>query len=318
MEKRSAEPWLTVLMPTLNGEAYLAESLDSVARQPNGVRVILVDGGSTDGTVEVARRYLNQIDLDILQCPESKGWVWSTNLALGLTQTPYACLLHQDDTWRGGRVAAMRAKVATQPNAALHLCDSDFVAPDGRVVGPWRCPWNASGLLDQGELLRALLVQDFIACPAPVFRTDAARAVGGLDTELWYTADWDFWLKLARHGQSTYTAERLVAFRVHPQSLTVTGSAGNEDFFEQMQRVADRHRVSIAGDPRKQMIERAGRFSNRLNASLASVFHGGRAAVGRLLIEAVALGPVGLCHYLRSSRIVERVAARLRAGFVAS
>ena len=49
-------------------------------------------------------------------------------------------------------------------------------------------------------VLERLLVQNFIAVPSPVWRRDAWLACGGLDLDLWYTADWDIWLKLARHG----------------------------------------------------------------------------------------------------------------------
>ena len=53
----------------------------------------------------------------------------------------------------------------------------------------------------QRVVVERLLVQNFISMPAPLFSREAAIRVGGLDEDLWYTADWDFWLKLAAVGQ---------------------------------------------------------------------------------------------------------------------
>ena len=86
-------------------------------------------------------------------------------------------------------------------------------------------------------MVERLLVQNFIAIPAPLFRRDQALSVGGLDARLWYAADWDFWLKLAAMGPTVYSPRPLAGFRIHSQSQTIT-RAGQMD--EVRQAAAER------------------------------------------------------------------------------
>ena len=63
-----------------------------------------------------------------------------------------------------------------------------------------------------------------------MFLRESAVAAGGLDETLWYTADWDLWLKLAAAGPTVYLPRPLAAFRVHPESQTATRSRSADDF----------------------------------------------------------------------------------------
>ena len=315
-------PWLTLLMPTLNGADYLDAALASIARERDpGVRIVAVDGGSTDGTRDVLSAYADRLTIEVHSRPDSEGWVWSTNLALSRAATPYCALLHQDDLWLPGRAATMRALTEGFPDADLAVGGARFVDGAGRTVGrlslPWRLGGRAETHLSANAALAGLLVQNALACPAPVFRTEAARAVGGLDAELWYTADWDFWIKLAARGGIAVTPDARAAFRVHATSQTVRGSRDAAAFLAQMDAVLDRHGGTLVQSARTDALA-AGRFSNRVNTTLAARIHGGRANLAGLAAQALRLGPSGLRRYLAASRLTERVAARLRAGLHAS
>ncbi len=89
--------------------------------------------------------------------------------------------------------------------------------------------------------MEALIVQNFIACPAPGFPTALAKRMGGMDDRLWYTADWDFWLKLAASGPLVYSGEPLAAFRIHPQSQTVRDSFDTDRLLSQMDGVVEQY-----------------------------------------------------------------------------
>jgi hypothetical protein len=93
----------------------------------------------------------------------------------------------------------------------------------------------------------------------------------------------------------------------------VTGSRDIEDFRHQHDTVLERHIMAIADDGRRSAVRRAAVASNAVNAALASALHGSYAAVPRAVAALVTLGPSGLHRYLRDSRIVERVSARLWA-----
>jgi hypothetical protein len=160
-----------------------------------------------------------------------------------------------------------------------------------------------------------LLIQNFISMPAPVFRRDFAQAVGGLDESLWYTADWDFWLKLAAATSIAYIEAPLSGFRIHTTSQTTRRSVHTNDFRNQLETVFHRHFQTWDAHPEvKKKVEKAGRFSIEVNTALAAWTHGFLPPWKDLLHHFARLGPSCWDHYFQDSRIVERMAARLRAG----
>ena len=176
--------------------------------------------------------------------------------------------------------------------------------------GAARC--TGRGALQPAQVVERLLVQDFLASTAPVFKASAAIAAGPLDESLWYNADWDFWLKLAGAGETVYHPVPLSSFRVHRGSQTMTRI---EEFGMQYHLVLDRHLPLWEGVlPNISAVARAARFSADVNIAFARWATGGPSGISRLMGRFLMLGPTGWRRYLRDSRIVERVVSRLRAG----
>src|SRR6267142_3224544 len=213
------EPWLSIVMPVWNGERYLADALESVRREgTEGYEVIAVDDGSSDGSPEILRAWERLLPLRRIARDRGGNWVAATNAGLREARGRYACFLHQDDLWLPGRLRAIEREVSAHPALIVH--PAVFVGPGGERLGPWRCPLP-EGEVDPGLFAERLIVQNFIAIPAPVFEREAALRAGGMDESLWYTADWDFWLRLAREGTIRHLAAPLAGFRVHPASQTM-------------------------------------------------------------------------------------------------
>jgi glycosyltransferase involved in cell wall biosynthesis len=307
-------PWLSVVMPTYNGERYLRETFESlVAQDERGFECVVVDGGSTDGTRDIIDEFSRQLDVRLFVRPEFTNWVGKTNFAFGETLAQHVCMLHHDDRWHPGRARAVRAALARHPEVALILHPSILIDEDGRQIGCWTCPLQPDPMVyTPSELLEHLMVQNFIAVPSPTFRRDAALAVGGIDADLWYTGDWDFYLKLAATGPSIYLDALLADFRIHAVSLTVKGSSNVQAFREQLRVVLERHIESVP-PARRREVRRAALASNDVNTALAAALHGSYALLPRAVGSVAALGPRGWRRYFRNSRIVERVTSRLRA-----
>jgi GT2 family glycosyltransferase len=300
-------------MPTYNGAAYLAAAISSVARQNDpDLEILAIDDGSHDDTLAILKACARHVPLRVIEQTHGGNWVASSNRGLRLAQGDWVCFLHQDDFWFDERLAQLRAALRRAPRATLVLHAAWFIDSRGRRLGLWRCPLPGGKAPLSAALLRErLLVQNFIAMPAPLFRREAALHVGGLDEQLWYTADWDFWLKLAGNGQAIYLPTALVGFRVHPESQTFRLSNRTSEFRRQLETVFERH-VSALGD-NGHAIRRAACFSIELNTLLASSMHGHGAPWPRIMGDWLNLGPAGWRRYLRDSRIHERIAARLRA-----
>jgi hypothetical protein len=119
------------------------------------------------------------------------------------------------------------------------------------------------------------------------------------------------WLKLAAAGNVYYHDEVTIGFRIHGGSLTTSGSRHAADFADQMTTVLDRHLPALQGDSHK--IERTARASIAVNSMLAAAATGDFRALPRAALQVLRLGPSGIHRFFRDSRIVDRLAPRLRA-----
>lgn len=307
-------PWLSVIMPTFNGAEYVPKALESIAiQQDSDIEVIVIDDGSTDQTISIVNGYANRFTLKIIERKHSGNWVANTNLGLNLAIGDYISLLHQDDFWLPGRLRTLRPLLDSNPSLSMILHPSWYVDSKGRRLGLWRCPLpHVQKPLNPKTVVERLLVQNFISMPAPIFKREKAISVGGMDENLWYTADWDLWLKLVHIGEILYFSDPLSCFRVHSLSQTAQGSV-KTDFRSQFETVLQRHLLAWeARYPSRQGIGKVARFSVALNVALAAYYHGRESLpLGKLLSHWLGLGPRGWFMFLHNSRIIERIKARL-------
>src|SRR5947209_4093390 len=78
-----SEPWLSVVMPTYNGAAYLPQTLASIEREgADGIEVLAVDDGSTDATVDILRAHAGRLPLRLLPRRRVGNWVANSNFGL--------------------------------------------------------------------------------------------------------------------------------------------------------------------------------------------------------------------------------------------
>lgn len=301
-------------MPVHRGERWIEAALRSiVAETTEGIEVLILDSSPTAASRDIAWRYEDRLRLRIFERRDLRPWPAKTNVGVALAAAEHVCWLHQDDLWLPGRAAAVRNWIEVAPHAPLQLAPSMIVDGGGNALGVWRCPLPEARELSPDFVRERLLVQNFVSTPAPVFRRDAWLACGGLDESLWYTADWDMWLRLAGRGPVIYREAVTTAFRIHGDSLTAIGSRETGDFAAQMQIVFDRHLASLDGAA--TTIERAGRASISVNTALASAACGDYSRLGPAIAEVLRLGPAGIRRYLRDSRIWDRLAPRVLAKF---
>src|SRR5579862_7885736 len=115
-----SDPWLSVIMPTYNGAAYLAQTLESIECQADcTMEIIAVDDGSSDATLAILHNYSRRLPLRIIARSHIGNWVANTNFGLAKAQGHYVCFLHQDDLWLPGRLRVLRQLLCKEPQAAL-------------------------------------------------------------------------------------------------------------------------------------------------------------------------------------------------------
>lgn len=309
--------WLSVLIPTYNGEKYLRQTLDSVLEEDlRDVEFVVVDDGSTDSTRIILDSYSSRLNLKIFDQPHSGNWITGVNRALQLSSGKYISILHQDDCWIKGRLEVMRRLAVDHPDVALFFHPVWIMGPSGKRLGKWNCPFSKKTTpLDSDSFFSKLLIQNFISIPAPFFRRDSALKIGGFDPNLLYSGDWDFWLKMARSGKIFYCPELLAIFRVHPGSQTVSISASLKGFQDQLKTVLERHSVFLGSSKTEQKAKETAWFSVKANSAFAALLHKRAVDFPDLFYSFLRLGWGGMMMYLQCARFFDRVVPRIRMIF---
>jgi len=213
----SGRPWprVSIVTPSYNQARFVEETIRSVLLQgyPN-LEYIVIDGGSTDGSVEIIRKYESWLaswvsEPDRGQCHAvNKGWERATGDILAY--------LNSDDFYLPG--ALCRAVIACEecPSSAVIYCDGLWTDEFGQKVKILK-----GGQLDVKQLIMGSAVD--IPQPTAFIRREAIQSVGGLDESLHMAMDFDLWLRLAlRYPFKYIEGEPWAALRFHGTQKTQT------------------------------------------------------------------------------------------------
>src|SRR4051794_23322071 len=211
-------PSITVVTPCLNAADTLPVALESVRAQgyPN-LEHVVVDGGSTDGTVELLEqtgvRYVSEPD-EGLSDAMNKGVRMATGDIIGW--------LNADDLYRPGALELVGQAFAERPGAMWAFGRCPIVDANGDEIRPAVTAYKDFFLRRWSFPLH--LVQNFVSAPATFVRREAFEEVGMFDVRYRYSMDYDLWLRLGRRGyEPIFIDQELAAFRMAEGSLSMTG-----------------------------------------------------------------------------------------------
>lgn len=214
-------PWVAVVVLAYKQVAFVDSCLQSLdAHGLEGVQVLLVDNGSSDGTAERMQAWAEvHPNALLLLNPENLGHCRAFNRALEQVQAPYVLDLAADDRLLPGGLSALVKALMARPEAVLAHGNAVHIDEQGQPLG-YEHPVGEARPEWSGELWRALFGQRFICPPTVLFCTEALRAAGGYDESLSFE-DFDIWMRLLRRGEAVYVPELVCAYRQHRASLSV-------------------------------------------------------------------------------------------------
>ena len=210
----------SVVTPNYNGARFLEATLASVAAQrAPGVTVEhwIMDGGSSDGSLEIIRRYLGPDTF--LLAEHDSGPADAINKGLRRVSGDLVAWLNADDLYAPGTLVRAAEALATRPNAALAFGRCRIVDEGGAEI--------RGGITRFKELFFPLSSRFTIQCinyisqPAMFFRRSALERAGLLQTGLTAAWDYEFILRLWRQGGAVrIPGGPLADFRWHPGSIS--------------------------------------------------------------------------------------------------
>lgn len=212
---------VSIVIPSFNCSSYIHETINSMLAQQGvaGMEVIVVDDGSSDDTVEKARRYGGVVRV-IEQA--NAGVSAARNRGIREARGDFIALVDHDDYWFPNKLAAQLAAFANQPR--VDVVFSDFRrwhadGPDGRFPPP---AVFAEGAWPQGMdpdfsgwIYHQMLLDSWILTSTALTRSQVFQRVGLFDESLPYSEDWDFWLRVSRQSQFLKLREVTTLYRQH-------------------------------------------------------------------------------------------------------
>jgi glycosyltransferase involved in cell wall biosynthesis len=247
------EPWprITVVTPSFNQGRYIEETILSVRNQdyPN-LEHIIMDGGSTDSTMEVVARYRDGLAHVVHERDE--GQSDAINKGFALATGDLLTWLNSDDMLAPGALGAMA--LAFKTSGADLVAGECRVFRDGELVARHltSCADGPLPLENLLDLDGCWLEGQFFYQPEVMFTRQAWEKAGAhVRTDLYHSMDYELWCRMAAAGLRLHVIGRPVAhFRAHPEQKTATDVVGG--FRAELPRARDAflERAGRAGEAR--------------------------------------------------------------------
>lgn len=206
------QPLITIAVPSYNQGRFLDAALGSIFEQALPLEVFLMDGGSTDGSIEIIGKWERQ--LAGWRSGPDGGQAAAINEGIARGTAPYVCWLNSDDLLLPGGLQALVDALEAAPDApaaygrAWNLNDAT-----GHRKPVWVQPFSE----------RRLAMRCIVSQPATLIRRGAWEEVGGVDSALHMAMDYDLWWRLYRRFGPMHFVDRYVAVnREHCDTKTNT------------------------------------------------------------------------------------------------
>lgn len=207
---------VSVVVPAYNAARTIADTLESLRAQSCRMwEAIVVDDGSVDETGRIAREIAARDERIRVASQANGGESAARNTGVGLALYDWLLFLDADDWIAPQHLERMTAALAADATLDAVHCGSVRVARDGTAVAdPYQAP--------EGDLFPTLALRAAFPVHACIVRRSLVQAVGGFDTALRKSPDWDLWQRIARTGARFGAVREVLAFyRMQPQSASL-------------------------------------------------------------------------------------------------
>lgn len=217
-------PLVSIVTPSFNQARYIEATIQSVLAQDYPrIEYLIVDGGSTDGTVEIIKKYALESG-SVLPENQKHGIAWwvsepdmgqtdAINKGFGRAQGQILAWLNSDDTYEPGAVSATVKYLMDHPNVGMAYSDCNFIDEEGRVIGKFGSAQTDYRLLRRGYV--------HIPQQTMFFRAELWKQVGPLDPSFYFAMDYDLWTRLAARTELKYVPQTWANFRLHTTGKTI-------------------------------------------------------------------------------------------------
>ncbi|KAF7771191.1 hypothetical protein PCIT_a4247 [Pseudoalteromonas citrea] len=224
------KPDVSVIIPNYNCKAYIWKALASVLKQSNvDIEIIVVDDGSSDGSVEWLEKAQQTYKQLVLIKQEQRGVVVARNNAITQAKADHIAFLDADDYWSEDKLSNQLAFMKSHPNCTLSFTNYMHVDEQYQKIIDCFSYWpefynktlqgsNHYQLLNKSQDL--LLYANVVGTSTVMVDKAAIIDIACFDRKLKSASDWDCWLKLASKGEVAYTYQCAMDYLMRSDSIT--------------------------------------------------------------------------------------------------
>ena len=277
--RRVAEPGFTIVTASFNQARFLVETIQSVRDQGrDDVEHLVLDGGSTDGSVDVLRA--NDDALTYWVSAPDGGQASAWNAGARLARGRFVGFINSDDLLLPGGIDALARLSTAEPGA-------EWLVGGTRYFGEGAPPLSYPGI-PQASAAEVLYFASYAPQPGQFFARSLIDRLGGFDASLRYSFDLDFFVRAALAGaRSVATPEVIAAFRFHGASKTVSQAGPH---LAETRLVEARHWPAVlAREGRRARRMRADYRGHKMMEASREALAAGSAADGWKLLSAALI-----------------------------
>lgn len=225
---------ISLITPSFNQAEYLGRTIDSVLAQEGNFELdyCVIDGASTDGSVELLQSYGNKI---AWTSEKDDGQVDAINQGLVKAKGDIVGWLNSDDLLLPGALDAVAAAFESSDCDWVHG-DCKIIDPNDKEIRSWISKYKRYHARRYNR--RRLLMRNFVSQMTVFWRRELIDQVGLLDPSVSLAFDYDYWLRLSKLAAPIYLDQAIAAFRWYPASKS---GANFREQFDQDRQIAIKH-----------------------------------------------------------------------------
>jgi len=213
---------VSIITPSYNQARYLEITIQSVLAQDYPrIEYIVIDGASTDGSIEIIQKYETRLAYWISE--KDKGQADAINKGIARAKGDIIAWLNSDDYYLPNTISSAVKVFDENPDVAMTYGDMLAVDEHGKTIN----------ILKYKQLsLEDLLCFQIIGQPAVFFRREAYEKTGGLDTTFHFLLDHHLWIRIAEQGKILHIPQTWATARYHAEAKNRAKAAefGREAF----------------------------------------------------------------------------------------
>lgn len=209
-------PKITVITPSYNQGKFIRETILSIIEQNySNLEYIIVDGNSTDETIDILNSFKNDKRITKIIVEKDKGQVDALLKGFKMATGDIFGWINSDDKLEEGALSKVATKFITDHNVQILVGLQRNIDENGRSLGIAK-----RKIMSNKDWLRMPMS---INQPPTFFKSEVYRSVGGLNPILEYSMDYDLFMRFAKNNYKwKYIDEVLAQFRYHSNSKTVS------------------------------------------------------------------------------------------------